>query len=101
VSRRPGNGAAGALAAASAAAWFGFFFTVPYYRLTIRGPVDITTAVLLLLTGAAVSQLAARARRLMLTTITDAGYLAQIHETAAMGQAARSPVPSSITSGTS
>ena len=43
-----------------------------------------------LLTGAAVSQLAARARRLKVITITDAGYLAQIHQTAAMGQTARS-----------
>ena len=86
-----GSRAAGALAAVSAAAWFDFFFTVPYYRFTIRGPADITTAVLLLLTGVAVSQLAARARRLKVVTITDAGYLAQIHETAAMGQTARSP----------
>ena len=86
-----GNRAAGALAAVSAAAWFDFFFTLPYYRFTIRGPADVTTAVLLLLTGVAVSQLAARARRLKVITITDAGYLAQIHETAAMGQTARSP----------
>jgi K+-sensing histidine kinase KdpD len=85
-----GSRAAGALAAVSAAAWFDFFFTLPYYRFTIRGPADVTTAVLLLLTGAAVSQLAARARRLKVITITDAGYLAQIHQTAAMGQTARS-----------
>jgi hypothetical protein len=74
-----------------AAAWFDFFFTLPYYRFTIRRSADVTTAVLLLLTGLAVSQLAARARRLKVVTITDAGYLAQIHETASMGNSARSP----------
>jgi Domain of unknown function (DUF4118) len=86
-----GNRAAGGLAAVWAAACFDFFFTLPYYRFTIRGSADVTTAVLLLATGAAVSQLAARARRLKVITITDAGYLAQIHQTASMGQTARSP----------
>jgi hypothetical protein len=86
-----GNRVAGALAAVWAAAWFDFFFTLPYYRFTIRRSADVTTAVLLLLTGLAVSQLAARARRLKVVAITDAGYLAQIHETASMGNSARSP----------
>jgi hypothetical protein len=82
-----GNRVAGALAAVWAAAWFDFFFTLPYYRFTIRGSADVTTAVLLLVTGLAVSQLAARARRLKVVAITDAGYLAQIHDTASMGSA--------------
>jgi Domain of unknown function (DUF4118) len=86
-----GNRVAGAVAAVSAAAWFDFFFTLPYYRFTIRGSADITTAVLLLVTGLTVSQLAARARRLKVMTITDAGYLAQIHDTASMGNSAPSP----------
>jgi hypothetical protein len=86
-----GNRAAGAAAAVLAAAWFDFFFTLPYYRFTIRGSADITTAAVLLVTGLAVSQLAARARRLKVLTITDAGYLAQIHDTAAIGNSARSP----------
>jgi hypothetical protein len=85
-----GNRAAGALAAVWAAVWFDFFFTVPYDRLTIRRSADVTTFVLLLLVGVAVSQLAARARRLKVVTITDAGYLAQIHEAAALAQSARS-----------
>ncbi|MGO9191724.1 MAG: DUF4118 domain-containing protein [Streptosporangiaceae bacterium] len=50
-----------------------FFFTLPYYRFTIRSPADVTTAVLLLVTGLAVSQLAARARRLKVIAVTDAG----------------------------
>ena len=86
-----GNRVAGAVAAVSAAVWFDFFFTVPYYRFTIRGSADITTAVLLLAVGVAVSQLAARARRLQVIAITDAGYLAQIHQTASLTQTARSP----------
>ena len=86
-----GNRVAGGLAALSAAAWFDFFFTLPYYRFTIRSTADITTAVLLLVAGVAVSQLAARARRLQVVAITDAGYLAQIHEAASLTQTARSP----------
>jgi Domain of unknown function (DUF4118) len=86
-----GNRVAGAVAAVWSAAWFDFFFTLPYYRFTIRSSDDVTTAVLLLVTGLAVSQLAARARQLQLVVITDEGYLAQIHDTAAMAQIARSP----------
>jgi Domain of unknown function (DUF4118) len=83
-----GNRVAGGLAAVWAAAWFDFFFTLPYYRFTIRSSADVTTAVLLLLTGLVVSQLAARARRLKVIAITDAGYLAQIHETASLAKSA-------------
>ena len=86
-----GNRVAGGLAAVWAAVWFDFFFTLPYYRFTIRSSADVTTAVLLLLTGLAVSQLAARARRLQVIAITDAGYLAQIHETASLAKSATLP----------
>ncbi len=86
-----GNRVAGALSAVWAAVWFDFFFTVPYDRFTIRSSADVTTAVLLLLVGLAVSQLAARARRLRVIAITDADYLAQIHDTASLTQSARSP----------
>ena len=80
---RPGGGVGGV--------WFDFFFTLPYYRFTIRSSADVTTAVLLLLAGLAVSQLAARARRLKVITVTDAGYLAQIHETASLAKSATVP----------
>jgi K+-sensing histidine kinase KdpD len=86
-----GNRAAGAIAAIGAAAWFDFFFTLPYERFTIRSSADVTTFVLLLVVGVAVSQLAAYARRLKVVAITDAGYLAQIHDTAALAQTAKSP----------
>ncbi len=82
---------AGVLAAVSTAVWFDFFFTQPYERFSIRTSADATTAVLLLVVGVAVSQLAARARRLRVITITDAGYLAQIHETAALATSATVP----------
>jgi len=86
-----GNRAAGAVAAIGAAVWFDFFFTLPYERFTIRSSADVTTFVLLLVVGVIVSQLAAYARRLKVVAITDAGYLAQIHETASLTQTAQSP----------
>jgi K+-sensing histidine kinase KdpD len=86
-----GNRGAGALAAVGSAVWFDFFFTLPYYRFTIRSSDDVTTAVLLLVVGLAVSQLAAHARRLQVVAITDEGYLAQLHDTAALSRSARSP----------
>jgi len=86
-----GNRVAGALAAVLAFVWFDFFFTLPYYRFTIRNSSDVTTAVLLLVTGLAVSQLAARARRLRVLAITDAGYLSQIHQTAELSRTETSP----------
>ncbi len=81
-----GHRLAGALAAVSAAVWFDFFLTPPYERFTITRAADITTAVLLLMVGLAVSQLAARARRLRVVTITSAEYLTQIQQTAQLVQ---------------
>ncbi|ACZ83473.1 DUF4118 domain-containing protein [Streptosporangium roseum] len=86
-----GHRLAGALAAVSAAVWFDFFFTRPYQRFTITKSADVQTAVLLLVVGLAVSQLAARARRLHLVAITDAGYLARLHDTAELAQSTKSP----------
>jgi len=86
-----GNRFAGALAALSAAAWFDFFFTQPYERFTIRHSSDVTTFVLLLVVGVAVSQLAAWARHLKAVTITDAEYLARISHSAALSKSASSP----------
>jgi Domain of unknown function (DUF4118) len=86
-----GNRLAGALAALSAFAWFDFFFTRPYLSFTISKSADVTTAVLLLLVGLAVSQLAAQARRLRVLSITDASYLELIHDAAELTRTARSP----------
>src|ERR1700740_708124 len=63
-----GNRVAGALAALGAAVWFDFFFTVPYERFSISRSADVTTFILLLVVGVAVSQLAARARHLRVVT---------------------------------
>jgi K+-sensing histidine kinase KdpD len=86
-----GNRIAGALAAASAFAWFDFFFTRPYLKFTMNSPADITTAVLLLAVGLAVSQLAVRTRRLRVLAVTDSGYLDLIHQAAELSSTARTP----------
>ncbi len=86
-----GNRLAGALAALWAAVWFDFFFTQPYQRFAISRPADIQAALLLLVVGLVVSQLAARARRLQVVTITDADYLTRIHDTAELAQSANAP----------
>ena len=83
-----GNRVAGVLAAVSAAVWFDFFFTVPYNRLTISRSADVTTFVLLLAVGVAVSQMAAWARRLKAVTVADAGYFTRIVTSAALTQRA-------------
>ncbi|MGW2182890.1 DUF4118 domain-containing protein [Streptomyces sp. NPDC001732] len=81
-----GNRVAGALTALSAAAWFDFFLTRPYQSFTINRADDVGTTVLLLAVGVAVSQLAARARRLEVLVVTDAEYLTRIHDTAELAQ---------------
>ncbi|MEV6924819.1 DUF4118 domain-containing protein [Dactylosporangium sp. NPDC051485] len=86
-----GNRPAGALAALSAAVWFVFFLTQPYQHFTIATRTDILTAVLLLAVGLAVSQLAARARRLHLVTVTDAQQLALIHRITQLVQSGTAP----------
>ncbi|WP_346427658.1 DUF4118 domain-containing protein [Streptomyces sp. AcE210] len=85
-----GSRVAGAVAALSAAAWFDFFLTRPYQRFGITDSDDVETAVLLLVVGLIVSQLAARARRLKVVTVTDAEYLARIHGTADLAQSTTS-----------
>lgn len=64
---------------------------MPYGRLTISNSADVTTAAVLLAVGVAVSQLAVRARRLKVLAVSDAGYLAQIHETASLAQVSAVP----------
>jgi hypothetical protein len=86
-----GNRFAGALAAISAAVWFDFFFTLPYDRFTISHSADVTTFVLLLVVGVAVSQMAAWARGLKAVTVTDAGYFDRIVASAVVTQQAGTP----------
>jgi hypothetical protein len=75
---------AGILAAVSAAVWFDFFWTVPYERFTITRHTDVETTVLLLAVGAAVSELAARARRARRVVVRDTSYLEALRSTSAL-----------------
>jgi hypothetical protein len=70
-----GSRAAGLLASASAAASFDFFLAAPFERLTISHGVDVVTTGLVLAVGAAVTEIAARARRHHLMAATEAAYL--------------------------
>ncbi|MGF1430589.1 DUF4118 domain-containing protein [Kitasatospora sp. LaBMicrA B282] len=85
-----GRRSAGAVAAVVAALCFDFFFTRPYEQFAISKSADLTTAILLLVVGLAVSQLAARARRFRILAITDAGYLARIRDTAVLSRSTNS-----------
>jgi K+-sensing histidine kinase KdpD len=58
-----GSRTAGYLAAVSAAVWFDFFLTVPYYRFEMDRGADVRTAVLLVLVGLAVTEIGVAARR--------------------------------------
>jgi hypothetical protein len=77
-----GHRAAGIVAAASAALCFDFFWTAPYETLRITSSTDVQTTVLLLAVGAAVSELASRARRARRTVVYDTAYLAELRTTA-------------------
>lgn len=79
-----GNHPAGILAAISSAAWFDFFWTVPYERFTITGHTDLETTVLLLAVGAAVSELAARGRRARRVVVRDISYMEALSSTSAL-----------------
>ena len=70
-----GRRLAGVLAALSCGVWFDFFLTVPYQRLTIDDPADVETAVLLLVVGIAVTELALWGRRQQARASERAGYL--------------------------
>ena len=86
-----GNRVAGYLAALLAGVWFDFFFTEPFQRLTIADRSDVETAVLLLIVGVAVTELAVWGRRRAAIASRDAGYLAGIEAAAAVGAVGGSP----------
>lgn len=77
-----GNRLAGYLAAVSSAVSFDFFLTPPYEHFTMDRPADIQTTVLLLIIGAAVTELAAWGRRGNAAASERAGYLNGIYATA-------------------
>jgi hypothetical protein len=77
-----GDRLAGTLAAVSTAVWFDFFLTRPYERLTITRRTDIETAVLLLVIGVAVTEIAVWGRRHYAIANRRAGYLDGINNAA-------------------
>jgi K+-sensing histidine kinase KdpD len=70
-----GDRLAGIVAALSAGVWFDFFLTEPYGRFTIDDPNDIEVAVLLVLVGVAVTEIALWGRRQQARSSRRAGYL--------------------------
>ncbi|WP_330328461.1 DUF4118 domain-containing protein [Streptomyces sp. NBC_00536] len=86
-----GSRTAGAVAALSAAGWFDFFLTRPYQRFTISDRNDVETAVLLLVVGLIVSQLAVRARRLQAVVVTDTAHLSSLQGTARLMEDGEAP----------
>jgi len=82
---------AGYLAAVSAAVWFDFFLTRPYEQFSITRRADIETTVLLLLIGAAVTEIAVWGRRQQAAASKRAGYLDGISAAARAVAAGESP----------
>jgi K+-sensing histidine kinase KdpD len=82
---------AGYLASLSAAAWFDFFLTRPYETFRIAGSTDIETTVLLLVIGAAVTEIAVWGHHQHSTASRRAGYLDGINAAARAAAAGDSP----------
>lgn len=74
--------AAGLVAALSSGVWFDFFLTEPYQRLTIDDRDDIEATVLLVLIGAAVTEVALWGHRAQARANRRAGYLDGVLATA-------------------
>lgn len=85
---------AGLVAALSSAAWFDFFLTEPYTHFTITDRADIETAVLVMLVGAAVTEMALWGRRQQARASSEQGYLDGVLSTAAAVGAGRSSMDS-------
>jgi hypothetical protein len=69
-----GHRPAGLIAALSAAAWFDYFLTRPYERFAITRRADIETTVLLLVIGAAVTELAVRGQLTRLLSLRSCSF---------------------------
>ncbi|MGD6626341.1 DUF4118 domain-containing protein, partial [Xanthomonas citri pv. citri] len=79
-----GSRTAGLVAAVSSAACFDYFLTAPYDQFRIGDRSDIETTVLLLLIGAAVTELALWGRRQQARASEQRGYLDGILQTTAV-----------------
>ncbi|MET9023738.1 DUF4118 domain-containing protein [Actinopolymorpha sp. NPDC004070] len=88
---------AGVVAAVSSAVWFDFFLTRPYHQLTIANREDVETAVLLVIVGVAVSEIAHWGRRQQARASRQEGYLSGVVRTSAAVAAGRES-PDTLTS---
>lgn len=79
-----GDRAAGIVAALSSAAWFDFFLTQPYNTFTITERDDVEVAVLLLLIGTAITEIALWGRRQQARASRREGYLDGVLRVAAL-----------------
>jgi K+-sensing histidine kinase KdpD len=77
--------------AVSAAVWFDFFQTRPYYSFTISTHDDVVTAVLLLVVGVVVGELAIRTRRHLQEARTGSSDIANVHAIAELVAAGEKP----------
>jgi len=77
-----GNRIAGLVAAVSSGLWFDFFLTEPFLRFIITDPEDIEAMVLLVVVGAAVTELALWGRRQQARASRRSGYLDGVMGTA-------------------
>jgi len=75
----------GAMAAVVSALCFDFFFTRPYYSLTIDSRDDIETTIVLLIVGLAVGELVVRARRSHQMARASRREVEQVRRVAALG----------------
>jgi hypothetical protein len=94
-----GQRVAGIVAALSAGLWFDFFLTSPYESIAIRSDNDIETALLLLVVGVGVTELAMWGRRQQAQASRDQGYVAGISaasETVARGSASPSELIAAV-----
>lgn len=82
---------AAAPAALSAAAWFDFFLTRPYGQFAVDNGEEIQRAVLLLVVGLIVSQLAVRVRRLRTVVVADTAHLTSFRGSARLAEQGGSP----------
>jgi len=86
-----GYRSAGVLAALVGAASFDFFLAPPYYQFAIFAKDDVTTAVLLIVIGLAVTELALWGRRQQNRAGAREGYLAGLVSTARLAASAELP----------
>lgn len=89
-----GHRTSGLLAAVSSAVWFDVFLTEPYGQLTIADPDDIETAVLLMLVGLAVTEIALWGRRQQARASRRLGHLDGVVSAARMAASGDLPADS-------